>query len=66
MEEEELTTKKGIYDYIHSDKDIEKVLHIRTFDDKQKREAYVRQNGICVKSEKDCDYSNIQRDHIIP
>ncbi len=66
MEDEDITSKKGIYEYILSDKNIEKVLNIRSFDDKQKREAYERQNGICVKCEKDCDYSNMQGDHIIP
>ena len=66
MEDEDITSKKGIYEYILSDKNIEKVLNIRSYDDKQKREAYERQNGICVKCEKDCDYSNMQGDHIIP
>lgn len=66
MEDEDVTSKKGIYEYILSGKKNEKVLNIRSFDDKQKCEAYEKQNGICVKCEKFYDRSDMQGDHIIP
>ena len=46
MEDEDVGNKKGIYSYVLTGK--EKHLNIRAFNDKQKREAYERQKGICV------------------
>lgn len=45
MEDEDVTNKKGIYSYVLTGK--EKFLNIRAFTEKQKREAYERQKGIC-------------------
>ena len=50
MEDEDVTNKKGIYYYIMTRE--EKHLNIRSFTDKQKREAYERQKGICPKCNK--------------
>jgi len=45
MEDEDVTNKKGVYSYVLTRK--EKFLNIRAFTEKQKREAYERQRGIC-------------------
>jgi 5-methylcytosine-specific restriction endonuclease McrA len=64
MEDEDVTSKKGIYYYLLTGE--EKHLSIRTFTDRQKREAYEQQNGICVKCEKEFELSQMHADHIIP
>ena len=46
MEDDEIMKKSGIYRYVLSG-DL-RDLSFRTFDKKQKREAYERQQGICV------------------
>ena len=45
MMDEDVTAKKGIFEYILSGR--EKVLSIRAFTPNQKREAYERQNHKC-------------------
>ena len=44
----------------------EKYLNIRAFSDNQKREAFERQKGICVKCGKDFDFTEMEADHITP
>ena len=46
MLDEDVSNKKGIYYFVLTRK--ERYLSIRTFSDKQKREAFERQKGICV------------------
>lgn len=64
MLDEDVTDKKGIYEYL-LDGD-EKHLSIRSFSDKQKREAYERQKGICVKCGKHFEIEDMEADHIDP
>ncbi len=64
MEDEDVTNKKGIYTYVLT-RD-EKHLSIRAFTDKQKREAYERQKGICRKCRKKFELSEMEADHIKP
>lgn len=64
MEDDEIKAKKGIYYYIFNDD--YKNLNLRTFSKSQIREAYERQNGICVKCEKQFDLSDMEADHITP
>lgn len=64
MMDEDVTNKKGIYEYLLTGN--EKHLNIRAFTDNQKREAYERQNGICVKCEKHFELSDMEADHITP
>lgn len=64
MLDEEVENKKGIYLYV-LDKD-EKHLNIRTFNEKMKREAYERQNGICIKCGEHFEYKDMEGDHITP
>jgi hypothetical protein len=70
MQDEDVTSKKGIYEYLLTGK--EKYLNIRAFTDNQKREAFERQKGVCLvcqknKSEKiNYEISEMEADHITP
>lgn len=64
MQDEDVTNKKGIYSYVLTRK--EKYLNIREFNDNQKREAYERQNGICIKCNKHFNIDEMEADHINP
>ncbi len=69
MQDEDVTSKSGIYSYLLTGK--EKYLSIRTFTDKMKREAYERQGGKCVArnavcGNKEFDISEMEADHITP
>lgn len=64
MEDEDVTNKKGIYTYVLTRK--EKFLNIRSFTEKQKREAYERQKGKCKKCGKKFGISEMEADHIKP
>lgn len=64
MQDEDVTNKRGIYEYILNRN--EKHLNIRAFSDNQKREAYERQKGICVKCGEHFELSGMEADHITP
>lgn len=64
MEDEDVTNKKGIYSYVLTRK--EKFLNIRSFTDKQKREAYERQKGICPDCKKKWNIEEMEADHRKP
>jgi hypothetical protein len=64
MLDEDVTNKKGIYEYVLTRK--EKYLNIRSFSDNQKREAYERQNGICPVCNKEYKIEEMEADHITP
>ncbi|MFH0970534.1 MAG: DUF262 domain-containing protein [Candidatus Diapherotrites archaeon] len=64
MQDEEVTKKAGIYEYVLT-RD-EKYLNIRAFTDKQKRESYERQKGICPKCKKRFEIEGMEADHITP
>lgn len=64
MEDEYVGNKKGIYSYVLTGK--EKHLNIRAFSDKQKREAYESQKGICVECKKHFELNEMEADHIDP
>lgn len=64
MQDEDVTNKKGIYEYVLTGK--EKYLNIRSFTDNQKREAYERQKGICVMCKEHFELSEMEADHITP
>ena len=63
MKDEDVTNKKGIYEYLLSRK--EKFLNIREFDDKIKRKIYEEQNGICKICKNHFEFEEMQGDHII-
>lgn len=64
MQDEDVTKKSGIYEYVLTKN--EKYLNIRAFTDKQKREAYERQKGICVKCNVEFEIDEMEADHITP
>lgn len=69
MQDEDVTKKSGIYPYVLTHK--ENYLNIRAFTDKMKREAYERQEGVCVARNAICgnarfDISEMEADHITP
>lgn len=64
MQDEDVTNKKGIYEYVLTRK--ERYLNIRAFSDNQKREAYERQKGICPVCTEHYEISEMEADHITP
>lgn len=64
MEDDEIMKKSGIYRYVLSG-DL-RDLSFRAFDKKQRREAYERQEGICVHCGKHCELEEMEADHIKP
>lgn len=64
MQDEDVTKKSGIYQYALTRN--EKFLNIRSFTDKQKRESYEMQKGICVKCGEYFEINEMEADHITP
>ena len=64
MQDEDITKRAGIYSYILTRN--ERYLNIRSFADKQKRQVYEKQNGICVKCEGFFEIEEMEADHIKP
>lgn len=64
MQDEDVSNKKGIYEYVLTGK--EKYLNIRAFTDNQKREAYERQKGICPVCNEHYEIGGMEGDHITP
>lgn len=63
MEDEEVTSNKGIYEYLLSGS--EKTLSLRAFPDKIKRAVYEKQNGKCAFCGNSFPIERMQGDHII-
>lgn len=70
MIDDDVTAKKGIYEYLLSGQ--EKHLSIRSFTEAMKREAFERQNGVCPHCVKDnfqkkvYTIAEMEADHITP
>lgn len=64
MQDDDITRKAGIYEYL-LDGD-ERHLSLRAFSEKQKREAYERQGGICPCCGQRFELREMQGDHILP
>ena len=64
MIDDDVSKKSGIYQYVLTRN--EKYLNIRAFTDKQKREAYEIQKGICAKCGNHFELSEMEADHITP
>ena len=64
MQDEDVTAKKGIYEYLLSGG--ERHLSIRAFTDNMKREAYERQQGICPICKEHFEINEMEADHITP
>lgn len=68
MSNEEITDKKGVYEYILSGEceDMACKLSKRTFSNTDKRTAYERQKGICPITKEYFPFEEMQADHIVP
>ena len=64
MADDDIRNKKGIYIYVLS-RDT-KTLNLRAFSESQKRGAYERQNGVCVRCGKHFAFDKMEGDHITP
>jgi len=66
MQDDEIGKKAGIYLYVLTRN--EKFLNLRQFTDKQKRETYEKQKGICphCKDKKHFEIEEMEADHIKP
>ncbi len=64
MQDEDVTNKRGIYEYVLNRK--EKYLNIRAFSDNQKREAYERQQGVCNVCNEPFEIYGMEADHVTP
>jgi len=64
MSDDEVTKKKGIYEYLLTGN--ERYLNLRSFTDSEKRTLYERQKGICPSCNKYFEYEQMQGDHINP
>ena len=64
MQDEDVTKKSGIYEFVITRN--EKYLSIRAFAEKQKREAYEKQEGVCPKCKVKFEINEMEADHITP
>lgn len=64
MADEDVQSKKGIYEYVLTGN--ENLLNIRAFSDAQKRTAWEKQKGVCKKCGKKFAFEDMQGDHITP
>ncbi len=64
MQDEDVTKKSGVYPYVLTRK--ERYLSIRAFTPNMKREAYERQDGICLVCKKEFSIGEMEADHITP
>jgi hypothetical protein len=64
MIDDDVTNKSGIYSFVFDGK--ERHLNIRKFSEKDKVEAFERQNGVCPACSKTYSISEMEADHIDP
>jgi len=64
MADEDVTNKKGIYEYLLDGQ--EKHLSIREFKPSEKHSAYEKQKGVCPICKKKFDFKDMHGDHIKP
>ena len=64
MQDDDVTSKKGIYEYLLSGD--ERYLNIRAFSDSMKRQAYEKQKGICPICKNHFEITEMEGDHITP
>lgn len=64
IEDDEVDSKKGIYEYLLTGN--EKTLSLRTFSDKVKATQYEKQQGICPVCKKQFAIGQMEADHIVP
>lgn len=62
--DEEVESKKGIYEYLLTRN--EKTLNLRGFSEKIKVATYEKQKGLCPVCKKQCKLVDMEADHIVP
>lgn len=65
MADEEVTSKKGVYEYVLSNCMKERVLSVRAFSEKDKRTVYEQQEHICPICGKEHPFESMHGDHIV-
>jgi len=60
----EVTSKKGVYEYLLTGN--EKHLSLRAFDAQDKAEAFEKQKGVCPACKKKFEIAQMEADHIVP
>jgi hypothetical protein len=63
IEDDEVTSQKGIYEYLLTGND--RTLNLRTFDDKTTQRIYAKQKGICPICKKHFAIGDMEADHIL-
>jgi len=64
IDDDEVESKKGIYEYLLTGN--EKTLSLRAFDEKTKQKIYAKQDGICPICKKHFNFEEMEADHILP
>ena len=64
IDDDEVQSKKGIYEYLLTGN--VRTLSLRTFDDKTKQKIYAKQEGICPICKKHFNFEEMEADHILP
>lgn len=65
MMDDDVTKRSGVYEYLLSEGENEKVLSVRAFSENMKRKKYEEQKGICPVCGKHHEYKEMEGDHII-
>lgn len=64
IDDDEVTSQKGIYEYILTGN--KKTLNLRAFDEKIKQRIYAKQKGICPVCKEHYEIGAMEADHIVP
>lgn len=64
MADEDVTNKKGIFEYVLSRGKKERLLSIRAFSERDKRTKYEQQGGVCPNCGRHFEYEEMAGDHI--
>lgn len=64
IEDDEVDSKKGIYEYLLTGN--EKSLNLRAFDEKTKQKKYAQQKGICPACNEHFKIEEMEADHVVP
>jgi len=62
--DEEVESKKGIYEYLLTGN--ERTLNLRAFEDKDRHRKYAEQAGVCPVCGEHYEYGEMEADHIVP
>ena len=64
LDNDEVTNKRGIYEYVLNGN--ENKLSLRAFDDRTKQAAFDRQKGVCPVCKKTFEIGKMEADHLVP